>query len=155
MCLFVYLGVDRPLLKFSDPPVGEVGLNPDPYHRPKVLADKRLVYRVADRLETGWNCSCIFLDDADPSEYEDIASREKAYESLARIARAALNADAEPLIFSYWAGGEIAQSEITRSLTLEEIRFGRCIFDDQLDDGTGANPPVLIQLKELSAEDTE
>jgi hypothetical protein len=163
MCLVVYLGVDRKLTKFSDPAIGEVGLEPEPLGRPKALAGKRFVYGVADRVPTGWNCSCIFLDDILPWEIDkgydpadpETAPREAAYTSLARIARAALEVDSAPLVFSCWSGDEQKEPTIKRILTPEEIRPARYLFDDQLDGGQGGTPPILIRLTDNMAEDTQ
>lgn len=159
MCLVVYLGIDCPLAGFSDPPIGEVGLEPSPQHRPKALAAKRQVYGVADRVPTGWNCSCIFLDDILPWELEkgydsadpETARRDAAYSGLARIARAALKLDGEPLLFSCWSGGEQEAPVLSRTLTPSEIRPARYLFDDMLDGGKGMNPPILIRLTREAA----
>ena len=158
MCLVVYLGIDQELNEFSDPPLGEVGLEPEPRLRPKALAGKRLIYCVADRVPTGWNCSCIFLDDINPWELDkgynpadpDTAPRAAAYAALGRIARAALKLDSAPLVFSCWAGDENKAPEITRALTPDEIRPARYLFDDQLDGGQGGNPPILIRLTQTT-----
>lgn len=155
MCLGVYLGVDRALSQFTTADLGEIGLERQA-RPPRVLAGKQLVYHVSDRVPTGWNCSCIFLDDIMPWEIEkgydaaapETAVRERAYEGLARIAEAAVKADSGALIFSCWAGDEGKEPKVVRALRPEELRAGRLIFDDSLDGGIGGNPPVLIRLVE-------
>lgn len=155
MCLGVYLGVDRALTEFTTAGLGEIGLEPEA-RVPEALAGKRLVYHVSDRVPTGWNCSCIFLDDILPWEvakgYDpadpDTAVRERAYAGLARIAAAAVKVDSGALIFACWAGDEAKEPKVVRELPPEELRAGRLIFDDSLDGGTGGNPPVLIRLVE-------
>lgn len=156
MCLIVYLGIDRRLSQFSDPPKGEEGLEPEPQNRPRALAEKNAVYGVVTKSQDAWCCSCVFLDSILPWELEkgydpadpNTAYREAAFATLRRIARAALEVDSEPLIFSCWNGDENEEAMIRRTLTPEELRPARYIFDDILDGGSGGNPPILIRLTE-------
>jgi hypothetical protein len=162
MCLVIYLGIDGKLSAFSDPPVGKEGLEPAPQERPKALAEKGAVYGVATRAQDAWSCSCVFRDDINPWELEkgydpadpNTAWREAAFTTLRRIARAALKVDSEPLIFSCWSGDENEEPVIRRTLTPNELRPARYVFDDVLDGGSGGNPPILIRLADNRAEDT-
>ena len=156
MCLAVYLGVDRELAGFSDVAVGEIGLQGDPTVRPEALAGKRHVYHVSDRVPTGWNCSCVFLDQVAPWKADagddpddpDTPARARAYAGLQRIAREALRVDGRPLLFSCWWGDQERAPALTRELTPDDIRPARYLFDDQLDGGSGGTPPILIRLRE-------
>lgn len=156
MCLAVYLGIDRALSRFADVAVGEVGLERDPSPRPEALAGKRLVYHVSDRVPSGWNCACVFLDRVLPWQAEggdnpddpDTPARAQAYAGLQRIARAALKADSSPLLFSCWWGDQAKPPALARDCTPDDLRPARYLFDDTLDGGQGGNPPILIRLRE-------
>lgn len=155
MCLIVYLGVEQPLDGFGDVAVGEIGLDPAPATIPAALAGKASVYAVADRVPTGWNCSCIFIDQVMPWEADkgddpddpETPVRASAYAGLRKIAAAALDVDPEPLVFSCWSGDEGKPPGITRDLTPEGFQPARYVFDDVLDGGSGGTPPVLIRLQ--------
>ena len=156
MCLAVYLGVDRTLSAHTDVAVGDVGLESDPKPRPKALARKARVYHVSDRAPTGWTCACVFLDHAMPWEAEkgddpddpETPARARAYPGLRRIARAALEVDSGPLIFSCWWGDQGKAPALTRDCVPDDIRPARYLLDDTLDGGSGGNPPILIRLRE-------
>ena len=156
MCLMVYLGTDTPVPGFDPVPAGAIGLDPGVRQPPRSLAGKAHVAQICDRVPTGWNCSCIFLDDVMPWEAEkgddpddpDTPRRAAAYEGLRRIARAALAADPRALIFSCWSGDEARAPAVTREMAPEKLQPARYLFDDILDGGSGANPPVLIRLTE-------
>lgn len=155
MCLVVYLGTAREVKGFDEPAIGDVGLDPSPGRRPEALASKQCVYAVADRVKSGWNCSCIFLDHIMPWELERgydpahpaTAVREAAYAGLRRIAAAALRVDPQALLFSTWSGGENDEPVIRRELVPGELVPARYLFDDVLDGGSGGNPPILIRLR--------
>lgn len=149
----VYLGVDAPVPGFDEVGLGEIGLDPDVRTKPTALADKAWVCRVADRVEPGWNCSCIFLDDAlpwedpDAKDDEETLRRRAAYAGLRKIAEAALARDAEALIFSCWSGAETQRPKIERRIGPEALLADRYLFDEVHDGGSGGNPPVLIRLR--------
>jgi hypothetical protein len=150
----VYLGVDAPVAGYGEVGLGEVGLDPDVRTKPAALAGKAWVYRVADRVESGWNCSCIFLDDAlpwedpDAKDDEETLRRRAAYAGLRQIAGAALARDPEAQIFSCWSGDEIQPPKIERCIGPEALLADRYLFDEvYYDGGSGGNPPVLIRLR--------
>lgn len=154
MCLMVYLGVNAPVPGYGEVNLGEVGLDPDVRSKPAALADKAWVYRVADRVDSGWNCSCIFLDDAlpwedpDAKDDEETLRRRAAYAGLREIAEAALAQDTDALIFSCWSGDESRQPKIERKIGPEALLADRYLFDEvEYDGGSGGNPPVLIRLR--------
>ncbi len=154
MCLMLYLGTDAPVAGFDAVAQGEIGLDPDTGPVPAALAGKAHIRRICDRVPTGWNCSCIFLDQVlpwqaaagdDPDDPETPV-RAAAYAGLRRIAEAALAADPRALIFSCWAGDEGGTPAIERALAPDALIPARYIFDDVNDGGSGGNPPVLIRL---------
>lgn len=153
MCLMVYLGTDAEVPGFDAVKPGEIGLDADACRLPVALAGKAHVARVADRVPTGWNCSCIFLDRAmpweDPDEADDPEAerRRAAWAGLRRIAEAALLLDPEALIFACRDGDEGRRPEIERRLAPGELKADRYIFDDVRDGGSGGNPPVLVRLR--------
>ncbi|MBF9032206.1 hypothetical protein HKCCE3408_17535 [Rhodobacterales bacterium HKCCE3408] len=152
MCLSVYLGTDAPVAGFSDVAIGAIGLDPRVGTVPTALADKAHVAVICDRVPTGWNCSCIFLDRALPWEDPEAAddpeagARRGAYARLREIAAAAVALDPEALLFSCWSGDEGAATKVERALAPAELLADRYIFDDVHDGGSGGNPPVLVRL---------
>jgi len=153
MCLMVYLGLDHALTGFSDPPVGAIGLNPHPQPRPTALAHKSHVYGVAERVDAGWSCSCILMDQNlayDPKELDlfraSVAAGTEAYASLADIVGAALRADARATLFSCWAGGEIDAPEAERTLAPAAFKFGNGVFYVAESSDPSGLSPLLIQL---------
>ncbi len=145
MCLMVYLGLDAPLDGYSDVPVGEVGLCEPNETRPAALAAKPYVYRLADRVPTGWNCSCVFhnqhlpwMEDSDPSD-EEI----RAFRRLADIASRGAAEGKAPVMFSCWDGDEDLPHQILWRLAPDHIDFKRNIFEDPMVTG-GLPAPTLV-----------
>lgn len=153
MCLMVYLGTDAEVPGFDTVRIGDFGLDPGEARRPVALGDKTHVARVAERVESGWTCSCIFLDpamsreDPDASDDPQAERRLAAWAELRRIAEAALLLDSGASLLSCRAGGEGQRPQVERCLAPGDLTPHRYIFGDLRDDGSGGNPPVLVHLR--------
>jgi hypothetical protein len=67
---------------------------------------------------------------------------------LRRIGRAALAVDPGAVLFSCWSGEEADPVRVTRHLEPAAFHAEAGLFDDIVDGGQGANPPILIHLSE-------
>jgi len=145
MCLMVYLGSDAPVDGWSDVPLGEVGLEVEVANRPVALAGKVYVYRLADRLSAGWNCSCIFyhfdLGDSDTPNAETLS----AFARLAEIVHGAAASGAKPILYACWAGEEGNPPGVAWALAPHHIVPEANIFTNP-DVANGPRKTVLVRV---------
>ena len=144
MCLMVYLGLDAPFE--ATVAVGEVGLDPEVAVTPPALAAKSVIYRVADRLEQGWNCSCILLSHDLP--WEDEPANQETEAAFTQLARLVVRADADglkPLLFSAWDGDETKAVKLAWRMAPEHLTADRRVFND-LEVAGGVEVPTLVEI---------
>ena len=145
MCVMVYIGLDGPLVEFSSPADGEFGLEPDPDPVPKALANRSLVYGVAQHGAGTWCCSCDLYYHHLPWENEPPdPNTVHAYERLREIVAAAEVRALNPELFSCWSGDEDEALVVEWDVSANDLVSESNLIEEYMKTGGGFPPPSLF-----------